>query len=128
MTATVGTVDLIAQFADRHNARDDKFRITRPAAAELAAALAELKTDTFRCGRCSWVCQNPNLDMPQFQMVTHALRHREIEAQDTDALRGTYQMTRVIWDEWAHLIAYAELQRRDVDPAAIPGLVWRTYA
>ena len=128
MTAPATGQDLLAAFAARHEARQDKLKITHPTAEELAVALAELETETRRCGRCYWVCQNPHPGMPQFQMVMHAVRHRELEAQDDAELTYAFQMSTVVWDEWAHNIAYAELRRRGIDTLAIPRLAWQTYA
>ncbi|MEV8636835.1 hypothetical protein AB0395_34855 [Streptosporangium sp. NPDC051023] len=121
-------IDLIAQFATRHENREDTLRITQPTKEELRAAQDELETKTYACGRCNWFCENPNPGMPQFQMCTHAVRHRAIEAQGDEELRRTYQMTQVIWNEWDHLISYAELCRRGIDTLSIPRLAWQTWA
>ncbi len=122
------TVDLLDQFAARYAAREDQWKITHPTEEELQAALAELETTTTACGRCGWVCGNPHPGMPQFQMVCHALRHREVAAMSIEDLTHGYRMTQIIIHPWDNQIMYAELKRRDVDTLAISPYMYQTYA
>ncbi len=89
-----------------------------PSAADVTGAVTYLAAQGRRCGRCTWVCENPHPRMYERQIVSHSRRHAEMEAMGDAELRHAYLMSGIVVNPFDNHIGYAELKRRGIDPVS----------